>query len=150
MAVSAEQLARELRAFDGRRQVVKALRRALNRAAKPAIADVRAHALQILPSGGGLNRWVAAARISTAVSYASRSAGVRIRGSRKSLRDKSDLDRIDRGSVRAPAWGRRTPGNWHVQAVDPGWFTEPLASNDRFRAAADREVDAVLDQIRRG
>ena len=150
MAVSAEQLARELRAFDGRRQIVKALRRALTRVSKPAVKDVRAHAVAILPSTGGLNKWVAASRIGVKISYASRSAGVRMKGSRTSLTDKSDLDRIDAGTVRAPSWGRRGPGSWHNQSVPAGWWTDPLSNNAQWQADADTEIDRALDEIRRG
>jgi hypothetical protein len=150
MAVSAEQLARELRAFDGRREIVKALRRALTRQARPAVKDVRAHALAILPSSGGLGAWVAAARIGVRISYAGRTAGVRVRGSRKSMNDKSDLARIDAGSVRAPTYGRRGRGDWHVQAVPAGWFTDPLSNNEQWRSGADAEIDKALDQIRAG
>lgn len=148
MPVTAEQLARELRAFDGRRQLVQAMRRGLNRAVKPVRASIRAHALSILPAGNGLAAWVAAARITVKISYASRSAGVRLTGSRKSLRDKSDLTRIDAGRVRAPSWGRRTPGNWHTQAVTPGWFTEPASADAGFRDTVDQEVDQALGVIR--
>lgn len=150
MAVSAEQLARELRAFDGRRQIVKALRRALTKASKPAVKDVRAHAAEILPSGGGLGRWVASARIGVRIGYTSRTAGVKLRGGRKSLTDKSDLTAIDRGTVRAPTFGHRGRRAWHSQAVPPGWWTDPLSSNADWQASSDREVDLALNQIRRG
>lgn len=149
MAVSAEQFAAELRAFDGRRQIVKALRRALTRSARPAIKDVRAHAVAILPSSGGLGAWVASARIGVRVGYSGRSAGVRLRGGRKSLKDRSDLYRIDAGQVRAPTFGRRARGAWHTQQVTAGWWSDPLEASD-WRAAADAEVDATLEQLRRG
>lgn len=148
MAVSAEQLARELRAFDGRRGIVKALRRSLTRESKPAVAATRAHALAILPKSGGLGAWVAAARIGWKISYAGRTAGVRLKGGRRSLTDRSDLRAIDRGRVRRPSWGRRTRGNWHNQTVSPGWWTDPLSADTRWSGEAERQVDAVLDEIR--
>lgn len=149
MAVSAEQLARELRAFDGRRAIVKSLRRALTRAARPAIKATRAHAQRILPARGGLGVWVSQARIGFRIGYAGRGAGVRLRGSRRSVRDRSDLLRIDEGSVRAPTYGRRSRGSWHVQQVTPGWWTDPLTESD-WRDQADQAVDDALDEIRRG
>lgn len=149
MAVSAEQFAAELRAFDGRREIVKALRRALTRAAKPAVAAARAHAIAILPSSGGLGAWVAGARIGVKISYGSRTAGVRLRGGRRSLTDRSDLVRIDAGSVRAPTYGHRGRGAWHTQSVTAGWWTEPLAETP-WTGDADAAVDAALEQIRRG
>jgi hypothetical protein len=150
VAISAEQLARELRAFDGRREIVKALRRALTRVSRPAVKEVRAHAVDILPAGGGLGAWVAAARIGVKIGYTSRSAGVKMRGGRKSLTDKSDLQRIDAGTVRAPTYGHRGRGSWHSQSVAPGWWTDPLANNADWQAQADAEIDKVLDQIRNG
>lgn len=150
MAVSAEQMAAELRAFDGRRQVVRALRRALTRVSRPALKDVRAHAVAILPASGGLGAWVAKARISVRVGYTSRTAGVRMRGTRKSAKDRSDLASIDAGMVRAPSWGRRSRGAWHDQAVPAGWWTDPLSNNTAWRDACDAEVDSALDQIRKG
>jgi hypothetical protein len=150
VAVSAEQLAAELRAFDGRRQIVRALRRGLSRVSRPALKQVRAHAVAILPSSGGLGAWVAAARMQTKIGYTSRSAGVRLRGTRKSTKGRSDLVSVDAGMVRAPAWGRRSRGSWHSQPVPAGWWSDPLSGNDEWRAAADAEVDAALDIIRRG
>jgi hypothetical protein len=149
VAVSAEQLARELRAFDDRRALVKAMRRGLNKAAKTQVTPaIREHAVAILPKSGGLNAWVAAARVTTSIRYGSRTAGIRLRGSRKSLKNKSDLQRIDAGKVRAPTWGRRGPGFWHTQAVAPGWFTDPASKSTAFRDTVDAEVDRVLDEIR--
>lgn len=150
MAVSAEQFAAELRAFDGRRQIVKALRRGLTRAVRPVIPKVRAHAIDILPSSGGLGRWVASAKIGARIGYTSRTAGVRLRGGRKSLRDASDLRRLDAGSLRHPTFGRRHGNAWHPQKVTPGWWTDPLSQDQQWVAAADAEVDAALDIIRRG
>lgn len=150
MAVTAEQLAAELRAFDGRRAVVQAARRGITRALPGVRKAVRAHALEILPSGGGLNQWVAAARLAVRISYASRSAGIRLRGSRKSIADKSDLAGIDAGRVRAPSWGHRTAAAWHTQTVTPGWWTDPVSADAGFRDHVDRTVDEALEVIRRG
>lgn len=150
MAVSAEQFAAELRAFDGRRQIVKALRRGLTRAVRPVIPKVRAHAKAILPASGGLGAWVASSRIGSRISYVGRGAGVRLSGGRKSIRDKSDLRRLDAGSVRHPTFGRRKGNAWHPQRVTPGWWSDPLSEDDQWVTAAETEVDAALDIIRRG
>lgn len=148
MGVSAEQLVRELRSFDGRRQIVKAMRRGLNRAAKNQVTPaIRKSAEEILPKGGGLNAYVATATVTTLISYASRSAGIRLRGRKKTRVGRSDLQRIDAGSVRAPNWGRRYA--WHTQTVDPGWFSKPAAESTAFTATVDAEVDRVLDELRR-
>lgn len=150
VAVSAEQLAAELRAFDGRRALVQAARRGITRALPGVRKAVKAHALEILPSGGGLAGWVAAARIGVKISYASRSAGIRLRGSRKSIADRSDLAGIDAGKVRAPSWGHRTAAAWHTVAVTPGWWSTPVAADEGFRDHVDQVVDETLEAIRRG
>jgi hypothetical protein len=150
VAVSADQFAAELRAFDGRREIVKALRRALTRASKPALTATRAHAIEILPHSGGLGVWVASAGMTVKISYGARSAGVRLRGTRKSLKGKSDLERIDAGTVRAPTYGRRHGNAWHAQAVTAGWWTEPLTQTPGWHDEADQAVDDALNIIRRG
>jgi hypothetical protein len=150
VAVSAEQLARELRAFDGRRAVVQAARRGITRALPSVRKAVKAHALEILPASGGLGAWVAAARLAVKISYASRSAGIKLRGSRKSIADKSDLAGIDAGRVRAPSWGHRTAASWHSQSVPAGWWSTPVAADVGFRDHVDRTVDEALEVIRRG
>lgn len=150
MAVSADRFAAELRAFDRRREVVKAMRRGLNKTARPVLKQVRAHAVRILPSSGGLGLWVAKSTLSFRISYASRSAGVKLRGRRRSAKGQSDLRGIDRGEVRAPSWGHRGRGSWHSQAVTPGWWSTPLQDDTTIGPAVDREVDRALDQVRRG
>lgn len=150
MAVSAEQFAAELRAFDGRRSVVQAARRGLTRALPAVRQKVRDHAIEILPSSGGLGAWVAAAKVAVRISYASRSAGVRLKGGRKSRGDKSDLQGIDSGRVRAPSWGHRTAASWHSQSVPAGWWSTPLESDEQFSGEVDRAVDEALEVVRRG
>lgn len=150
VAVSADEMGRILRAFDGRRNLVKAMRRGLNKAAKTQVTPaIREHALAILPKRGGLNEYVAQARVATLISYSSRSAGVRLRGRRTSAGRRSDLKRIDEGTVRAPTWGHRTGASWHTQTVPSGWFTDPAAKSTAFRDTVDAEVDRALDELRR-
>lgn len=150
MAVSFEEFARELRAFDDRRVVVREMGKELRGLLPPLRTAIRSHALEILPKEGGLNAWVASARITLSVKTSGRRVGVIVKGSRKSLKGQSDLDAIDRGRVRAPSWGRRWRGQWHTQAVPPGWFTEPAADETRLRDACDQALDRALDEIRGG
>jgi hypothetical protein len=150
VAVTAEQLAAELRAFDGRRALVQAARRGITRALPGVRQRVKEHAVEILPSGGGLGAWVAAARLNVKISYGSRTAGIRLKGSRKSTGDKSDLAGIDAGKVRAPSWGRRNAGAWHSQTVTAGWWSTPVAEDQGFRDHVDQVVDDTLEVIRRG
>lgn len=137
-----DDLLRDLRDFEQRRVVLAQLRKRIRQPLPAVRRAVRARAIETLPRRGGLGRWVARARVSADLRTTGRSAGLTLRGSRKSLRDASDLRRIDAGRVRAPAWGRRGPGQWHTQAVRPGWFTEPAGEVDQWLDAVD---DAVLD-----
>jgi hypothetical protein len=149
VAISADQFARELRAFDGRRSVVKAMRRGLSTSARPVLRGVRAYAVAILPARGGLGPWVAAATMSWQIRYSARSAGIKLRGRRGSARGRSDLQRIDAGQVRHPSWGRRGRGQWKAQAVPPGWWSKPLEQDTVIEPAVSAAVDRALDEIRR-
>jgi hypothetical protein len=143
-------VAAELRAFDGRREVVKAMRKGL-REPLPAIRKtIRARALTTLPARGGLGRWVAAARVNASIKINSRRVSMLLRGGRNSAGGRSDMAAIDRGRVRAPSWGHRTRSSWHTVRVAPGYFREPAAAAaDTVNGAIDRAVDGALDQLRR-
>lgn len=150
MGVSFDEFARELRSFDDRRVVVNELRKGLRKLLPPTRKAVKARALATLPKSGGLNAWVAATRLTAIVRTTGRRAGITIKGSRKSTKNKSDMTAIDRGRVRAPAWGHRTAASWHTVLVRPGFFTEPATDDTRLREAAEAALDHALDQIRRG
>jgi hypothetical protein len=146
-----EQFVRELKAFDGRRVVVQQLRRQIGKPVPKVREAIKRHAIAILPKSGGLGEWVARSKITMTVRYGSaRSAGIRLRGSRRSSRQQSDLKRLDAGTVRAPSWGRRTSASWHTQSVPAGFFTDPATDTPEWRAEIERAVDTAFDQIRRG
>lgn len=145
------ELVSELRRFSNRREIIKAISKGIRRPVPAVRKAIRAHAVDILPSGGGLGAWVAAARINVAVKLTGyKSVGIRLKGGRNSRGGRSDLAVIDRGRVRAPSWGRRGQGDWHVQAVTPGFFTTPAADAEQWRRAVDDAVDGTLDQLRQG
>lgn len=151
MGVSFEEFANELRTFDQKREIVNEIRRDL-RKPLPELRDaVRANALATLPNRNGLAKWVARAGFTVRVKDAGRSAGIRLKLSRKAGDgDKADLDKLDRhGRVRHPLYGHR--GHWYDQPVTPGFFTKVWES---FRPAwiktADDALDRALDKIRRG
>jgi hypothetical protein len=150
MAVSVDQLVRELRSFDGRREVVKAVGRGVRKGAPAVRKAIRAKALEILPSGGGLGKWVAQSRVTVQVRLSGRKAGVKLKGGRNSAGQRSDIKAIDNGRVRAPSWGRRGKGAWHVQAVPEGFFTETAAQATEWHDEVEAAVDEALNQIRRG
>jgi hypothetical protein len=148
MAVSMEEFARELRAFSERGAVVNELRKDLRKPLPKLRSEVRAHAVRILPHRGGLGAWVAAARFSVRFKDAGRSAGVSIRVGRKSGKNKSDLDSLDRtGTVRHPLYGNRS--EWFGQKVPPGFFTE-MWDKQQWLKIADDAFDRALDKIRNG
>lgn len=145
-------VAAQLKAFDGRREVVKALRRAIRQPVPGIRAAVIASARSTLPKGGGLNEWVAALRLSASVKVTGRIVGLKLRGGRSKITGgRSDVNAIDRGRVRAPNWGRRWEGQWHTQTVTPGFFTDPAqeAAGDVERATTEA-VERAFDQIARG
>lgn len=147
---SLDDLVRDLRRFEGRKEVTKQLRAEIRRPVPEVRKAIRRRALATLPAGGGLNVWVSRTRVTAKIKLAGRGAGVSLRGSRKSARDRSDVRSIDRGRVRAPSWGRRGVGSWHVQQVSPGFFTVPGAEVKVWRDACLKAVDNALAVIRRG
>lgn len=125
-------------------EMTKEIRRAGTKTVKPA---VRASALAVLPRRGGLNRWVAAAAVRVAVRRGTRAAGVEVVVGRNSRGGRTDSKRIDAGRVRAPAWGNRRA--WHLQAVTPGFATDPITgpAADDFREGVVRAVDRAVERL---
>lgn len=150
MATSFQQLVKELKAFDGRREITKACAKGIRKAVKPATKAIKKAAKDTLPKGGGLNVWVSKTRITAQFRFAGRKAGVKIKGGRNSLGGRSDVKAIDRGRVRAPSWGHRTRASWHTVTVKPGFFTQTAADLPDWRANVDAEVDLALETLRRG
>jgi len=150
VATSFDQLVRELKAFDGRREVTKAMGKGIRKAVQPARKAIKKVALSTLPAGGGLNVWVSKTRINVQIKTAGRRAGVKLKGGRNSLGGRSDINAVDRGRVRAPSWGHRTKASWHTVTVTPGFFTKTAGELPDWREGVDAEVDKALDQLRRG
>jgi hypothetical protein len=150
MATSFDQLVRELKGFREKREIVKAMSKGIRAGVAPVRKKIRQAAIDTLPAEGGLNQWVAKVRINLKIKTTGKSAGIKLTGGRNSSGGRSDVAAIDRGRVRAPSWGRRTRGNWHVQAVEPGFFTSTAAEASEWRSGVDGEVDQALEQLRRG
>lgn len=147
---SLDDLIRDLKAFDDRKVVIKELRGELRRPVPTVRKAIEARAMDTLPKGGGLNRWVASARVTASFTTGARSAGVRLKAGRNSARKRSDIKRLDAGSLRHPSWGRRGKGNWHVETVRPGFFTEPASEAKEWATAVYKAIDKALDTIRKG
>lgn len=144
-------VAADLKAFDGRREVVKALRRSIREPVPTIRAAVKARALAILPQRGGLAAWVAETKVSASVKVSSRVVGLLVKGGRNKITGgRSDINAINRGRVRAPSWGRRWEGQWHTQTVQPGFFTDAaMESADVVQRVTTDAVDRAFDQVRR-
>lgn len=145
-----DHVVRELRGFVARKEVLKQLRKEIREPVPAVRKAIKASALDTLPKRGGLNVWASKTRVTAVIRVTSRSAVVRLRGSRKSPKGKSDLKRLDLGKVRHPSWGRRGRGQWHNQAVTPYYFGRPVIGAREWRQAVDRALDSALRTIRRG
>lgn len=145
---SIDQLVHDLRRFDGRREVVKALRTEIRKPIPDVRRAIRKAAMDRLPSRGGFGAWAAKTRVTAKVTTSGRSAGVRLKGARGNLAGTgADLSAIDRGRARHPSWGRRAPSQWHVQAVSSGYFTAPASDATVWQAACVAAVDKALATI---
>lgn len=150
MAISVDQLVRELRGFDRRREIVKAVSRGVRKPLPAVRKAIRARAVATLPRSGGLGVWVSKTRVTAQIKLTGRRAGIKLKGGRNSQGQRSDVAAIDRGRVRAPSWGRRTAASWHTQTVTPEFFTGPASEATQWTNAVAAEVDQALDQLRRG
>jgi hypothetical protein len=122
-ATAADFRATGLRLKAGDAALMPIVRRNIRAATAPAKVMVPASARATLPHGGGLNEWVAAADVKTSILLGPKTAGVRIRVSKKG----HDMKDIDVGNVRSPTFGRRKgKGSWHDTKVTPGFATKPL------------------------
>jgi hypothetical protein len=149
VAISVDELVRELRDFRNRRQIINSMKAGIRKPVPAVRKKIRANAKATLPKGGGLNAWVASVRINVQVKLTGyKAVGIRLKGGRNSAGGRSDMDAINRGRVRAPAWGRRGAGDWHTQLVQPEFFTKPAGEATEWAAAVDGEVDRVLNMLR--
>jgi hypothetical protein len=120
----------------GNKDLRRVFYRALQRSAKPLVADARENARDILPKRGGLNERVAKSKFRTKVRAGGRNPGVRITA--------TGLDaRLDtKGRLRHPTFGNRDL--WYEQKVKSGWFTDAM---ERGAPHVRREMLAAMDDI---
>lgn len=135
-------VAKAVRSVGADRTVVKAMIKEIKAGVKPVITSIRSHAESDLPHRGGLNTWVAKARITTSVRRSMSNAGVKIKGAKKG----HDLQSIDRGRVRHKSWGHAP---WSSQSVKPGFFTEGPSDEamDALEQAVGEAADAAARKI---
>jgi hypothetical protein len=148
VAVSFEQFANELRAFNGKKEIINEVRREFRKGLPLFLKQVRANAISTLPARGGLGSWVAKAKATVKVRDSGRSAGFKVKLSRKTKQDRAELEELDRsGRVRHPLYGNR--GFWYEQQVAANFFTAMWEKYD-WTKRADDAMDRALDKIRRG
>ena len=124
----------------GDKELRREFYRALQRSAKPLVADAKQNALDTLPKRGGLNEKVAKSKFRTRVRAGGRNPGVRITA--------TGLDaRLDtKGRLRHPTFGRRGRGDWFEEKVKPGWFTDAM---ERGAPQVRKEMLAAMDEVAR-
>jgi hypothetical protein len=123
----------------GDKELRKELYSALNRATKPMRANAKKAARRQLPQAGGLNKRVAAARLSTKGRIVKGDPRVEVVA--KGL---EQLAMTDQGMVRHPAFGDR--GRWVNQPIPEaeGWFTNAMLDG---KQDAQREIIHALDDV---
>jgi hypothetical protein len=132
-------LARQLKEA-GDRTLARELNKAIRKAVEPLKAELPDSARDTLPSRGGLAERVAQSKIG----ISRRKQGLRL-----VAKNKYQLKRMDKGSVRHPVFGNTEV--WALQFITPGWFTRRA---EEHREAIQDEVvaamDSVASQIERG
>jgi hypothetical protein len=132
----------------------RALTKELRTAVAPAVAEAKGRVMAMgtagLPHAGEPLRAAVARRVTAQARLTGRSAGVRVRASKKGM---------PRGFANAPkrlnaAGGWRHPvfgdaDRWVDQTGAPGWFDDPLrARRAEYRQAVERAVKDMADRIR--
>ena len=148
MAESIEHYARSVERILKEQRVLNHLRRELRKPVPIVRKAIKVWSLAILPKAGGLNAWAAAIKIKFTQQVAGKTIRIHLKGGRNSQGGQSDVKALDRGRVRHPSWGRRFKGQWHSQAVSPGFFTTPATDPAPWVEAADRALDTSLEEIR--
>jgi hypothetical protein len=147
-SASVDAFVRELKGFNQRKEILKQLRTEMRKPLPSVRKKIKSRALTTLPKSGGLNKWAASTKITARIAVTGRAVKVTVRGGRNSAGGESDIKALDRGRVRHPSWGRRGRGQWHVQRVTEGFFTEPIVESPEWREACLAAVDRALETIR--
>jgi len=127
--------------------------RSLRAVAKPAADAVQAEERRVLPKRGGLNEWVASAKVGVRISTTSRSAGVTLRQGRTSGGglSRSNLAALNnQGKIRHPVYAdpEKTRREWHwVDQSAPANFWEHALEGMAPEAMV--AMKAVLDETAR-
>ena len=121
------------------------MRKAIVTATAPARKAVKAELEAVMPKGGGLNKYLAKSKISTAVLTGARTAGVEVRGRGPKDRNRKygQFREINAGRIRHPVFGRRdNPQDWQWTQVPAGWWEKAL---DPFVPAVEAAQTAAMN-----
>ena len=149
MSITLGTLVRRLVRFNAG-AVTREVRREIDKPLPIIRARVKASALSKLPRSGGLAAWGAAAHLTAQVQVSGETVTAHLKVHRTSLYKASDLRALDRGRVRHPAWGRRSPGSWSIQMVTPKVYSDPIMRSREWRQAVERACESAADVIRHG
>lgn len=140
-AENLERLAARLKEA-GRKDLRKELLASIRKATKPVVQDVRASALDTLPSRGGLAALIAASRLGTQTRLSGKRVGVKLKAS-----NAHDIKGMDQGRLRHPLFGRK---HWYLQSVPAGWFSQPIEeSAPEIRSEIGKGMTRITNQIAR-
>lgn len=137
-----ERVSRELRGAP--QELRRELFRGINRATKEPRREALEELVARLPDRGGASAAIRRdTRLNTKRNMRGRNVGVRVVA--KSPRT---VQRMNRGILRHPVYGNRNV--WVNQAIDPGWFTDPMeASAPEVRTQIVAALERVAQQIAR-
>lgn len=116
-------LGKAIRRMGTDRTIINNLSKDIKKMVGPVRTELRDSAIKTLPKRGGLNKWVARSRVNALVRRGVKTAGLSIREGRNSSTGKrTDLRRINAGTVRHPLFGDRH--HWYLEKVEPGFATK--------------------------
>lgn len=140
-------VAADVRRLGASRVIVNEMAKEIRGAVPPIRDAIKVHEVEVLPHRGGLGAWVARGRISARVRRAAKTAGVKLVQGRNSAQKRSDLKRLDAGSIRHPVHGNRKA--WALQTVPAGAFTKGVTDQGvtEFRQAVVTAVDNATAKV---
>lgn len=140
-----ERLGRRLKAT-GSGDLRKELLAGIRKTNKPTIAAIRAGTSSKLPNGGGMAAIAAKTKIGTRTRLSGQRVGVEIRGTSRQIKG---LRALNAGRLRHPVWGNREV--WVEQAVEPGFFSEPIEKDEpRIRRGIQEAMADIARKVERG
>lgn len=123
--------------------IIRAVEKALRTELEGVRLKIRAHAVKVLPSTGGLGERVSMTDLPITPKVSTYGLRVTVRAMPNAV---ADPEAINRGRVRHPVFGHGTPV---IQIVQDGWFSDPIKTNrDEIEQtifdAARREIKRLL------